>query len=210
MSLTRLAGEPATTKKRSLSTASGADQDDSTKRARTFAYVYVDKHNPPSDQLLQQIAKSDGDVRSAYRDYLQETAIMEEPYVAHLFLLLEEGADVVVGYVLGTTGESSVHIGNVYITESLRGLGMCVPLMVAYVTRLQLTGPIDSMDLYNAGGERSCRCYAKAFDQLGYIQKRPMDCSNPRKNEATMRAFKASTAGVSGGYASAYFGSVHL
>jgi hypothetical protein len=169
------------------------------KRARAFSYVYVDQHHPATESLLAQIAKSEPDIQLAYRDYLQETSLMVEPNAANFFVIVDESAQVVVGYVLGSTSTFGLHIGNVFITEGMRGLGMCVPLMVAYLNQVQQVSPVDNIDLYNAGGERSCRCYTKAFEQTGYVQKRPMDCSNPRKVEATMRAAKVPlTAGYYG------------
>lgn len=194
-------------KKRSLE-----DDEATSKRARTFSYVYVDKKSAATATLLTQLAKSVPDIQTAYRDYLHEASLTVEPDVAHMLVMVDDAASAVVGYVLGTVSHASVHIANVYITDSLRGLGMCVPLMLAYLSRLQAVhGPIEYIDLYNAGGERSCRCYTKAFEQAGYAQKRPMDCSHPRKHEATMRASKVSKVGGSGlsGVSGGFFGCVY-
>jgi hypothetical protein len=165
-----------------------------TRRTRTrkggkipdHTYLYFDKDNAPislshlntlirisssakfsPENIFTKLKEELGKTRNSSAIYLVDRAI------AAMF-------GYIIGYVTYDDDDDSKTgiISFVELTPSVRGLGLCLPMLDAYIKNVMRSNPdIQKFQLYNIGGEASCRCYKRAFEMNGFTLKNDINCS---------------------------------
>ena len=150
-------------------------------------YLYFDKDNKPItyDHLNSLIRMAN--IREHFSPENIFTKLKEEAgktRKSSAIYLVDKSLASMFGYIIGYVSydddddtETGI-ISFVELTRSVRGLGLCLPMLDTYLKNLLLFNPdVKKFQLYNIGGEASCRCYKKAFSMNGFTLKEDINCS---------------------------------
>ena len=101
-----------------------------------------------------------------------------------ILYLTNNTMDKILGYITGHVSETDGEISFVEFDASIRGRGLCTPYLNLYIKRVLETHPnINTYHLFNAGGQPSCRCYIKAFEQNNFILRDYIDCKDAKDTD---------------------------
>ena len=109
---------------------------------------------------------------------------------ASTIYLVDKAISTMFGYVSGYThydeekDKEILTISFVELSKSVRGLGLCVPMLDAYVKNVLANTPdVKIAILYNIGGEYACRCYKRVFEMNGFRLRRDINCLSEDREE---------------------------
>ena len=171
----------------------------------TISFLYVDKdiayilpnEKMPDGKYLSFDEVNDIIKNSTERDTFEPTNIFQEididrsihNRISNVLYLINVNRDfdyVILGYVYGYIDAeyNNSRIVLIELHENIRGRGFCTNIMDTYIKEiLKKYTDIKLFSLYNSGGEPSCRCYIKAFEQNGFRLNETIDCKRENKME---------------------------